>query len=249
MKNYLLMTATVTPPTDEAILTRRDPLLRLNDYIGAFEFYLNDQLTHIDGIIFVDNSNNPLKEIKELTKNYQGPKQIEVISFYGLDYPAEYTRGYGELKLIEYAYENSKLMQQMSNGDRFWKVTGRLKVLSINKIIKSSLEYFELCADFRYKRKQVDTRLIALNIKGYKKYLYKNSHEMQGQIIESWLFNKLTPMLQKKENLHILTEFRVVPRFEGFAGNMSVNYMAPKQRLIYFLRSIYLTTKYFFKPN
>lgn len=247
MKNYLLMTATVTPPTGETILTRTDPLLRLSDYIEAFTYYLSDQINAVDGIIFVDNSNHGLDEIRLLAKDYKGAKQIEILSFFGLDYPIEYNRGYGELKLMEYAFEHSKLMQSMLETDRFWKVTGRLKVITLDKIIKTAPQYFELCADFRYRRNQVDTRLIAFNIKGYKKYIYGRLHEMPGLIIESWLFKKLVPLLGTKEGADIATEFRVVAKFDGFAGYKSLNYMAPKQKLIYFLRTVYLRTKYFFK--
>ena len=249
MKNYLLMTATVTPPAGEAVLTRVDPLLRLTDYLQAFKYYLSDEITAIDGIIFVDNSNHALEEIRLLAQNYQGHKQIEILSFYGLDYPIEYNRGYGELKLIEYAYENSHLMQAMQDTDRFWKVTGRLKVMTLNKIINSAPAYFELCADFRASRNQVDTRLIAFNMIGYKKYIYGKLHEMPGLIIESWLFKKLVPLLGTHQPKGIETEFRAVAKFEGFAGYKSANYMAPKQQLIYFIRSVYLTIKYLFKSN
>ena len=249
MKNYLLMTATVTPPAGEAVLTRVDPLMRLTDYLQAFKYYLSDEITAIDGIIFVDNSNHALEEIRLLAQNYQGHKQIEILSFYGLDYPIEYNRGYGELKLIEYAYENSHLMQAMQDTDRFWKVTGRLKVMTLNKIINSAPAYFELCADFRASRNQVDTRLIAFNMIGYKKYIYGKLHEMPGLIIESWLFKKLVPLLGTHQPKGIETEFRAVAKFEGFAGYKSANYMAPKQQLIYFIRSVYLTIKYLFKSN
>lgn len=243
------MTATVTPPRGETILTRTDPLLRLNDYIEAFNYYLNDKITSIDGIIFVDNSNHALEKIRLHAQNYKGAKQLEILSFYGLDYPIEYNRGYGELRLIEHAFEHSKLMQSMLETDRFWKVTGRLKVITLDKIIKLAPQYFELFADFRYRRNQVDTRLIAFNVAGYKKYIYGRLHEMPGLIIETWLFKKLVPLLGTKEGAGIATEFRAVAKFDGFAGYKSLNYMAPKQKLIYFLRSVYLTTKYFFKTS
>lgn len=247
MKNYLLMTATVTPPAGEPLLTRADPAQRLQDYIDAFKFYLAEQHTNIDGIIFVDNSNHPLQELRQISQNYIGTKQIEILSFFGLDYPVEYGRGYGELKLIEYAYTNSKIMQSMKDDDRFWKVTGRLQVITINKIIMLSKDYFDVCADFRYRRSHVDTRLIAFSMAGYKKYIYGKFNELPGLIIETWLFKKLTPLLATKEGSAIQTEFRTVAKFKGFAGNGSVNYMAPKQQIIYFVRSVYLMVKYFFK--
>lgn len=247
MKNYLLMTATVTPPAGELLLTRTDPEQRLQDYTEAFKFYIDDQNTNIDGVIFVDNSGHSLEELRQIAKDYVGAKQIEILSFFGLDYPVEYGRGYGELRLIEYAYVNSKIMQSMHDGDRFWKVTGRLQVTTINRIIKASSHYFDVCADFRCRRSHVDTRLIAFSIAGYKKYIYVKLHELPGNIIETWLFKKLIPLLGTEDGLGMQTEFRVVAKFKGFAGNNSVNYMSPKQQLIYFVRSVYLTVKYFFK--
>lgn len=239
----------MTPPVTETLLTRVDPLLRLNDYVSAFKYYLSDQFTQVDMVVFVDNSSHPLSEIRSIADNYKGTKQVEILSFYGLDYPIEYTRGYGELKLIEYAFEHSTMINRMSDLDRIWKVTGRLKVVTLSHIMQRATKYFELCADFRYRRSQVDTRLIAFNIKGYKKFIYRKLDEMIGLNIESWLFNKLVPLLGKEEGVHILTEFRDVPRFEGFAGYMSVNYMSPRQRLIYTVRSVYLSCKYLFKDK
>ncbi|MDP3088416.1 MAG: hypothetical protein Q8M99_09570 [Methylotenera sp.] len=247
MKNYLLMTATVTPPAGELLLTRIVPAQRLQDYTEALKFYLDEQNSYIDGVIFVDNSGHSLEELRLIAQDYLGSKQIEILSFFGLDYPVEYGRGYGELKLIEYAYLNSKIMQAMKEDDRFWKVTGRLQVTTIKKIIKLSSAYFDLCADFRCSRGHVDTRLIAFSIAGYKKYIYGRFHELPGLIIETWLFNKLTPLLSTKEGANIQTEFKMVAKFKGFSGDGNFNYMAPKQQFIYFCRSVYLAVKYLFK--
>jgi hypothetical protein len=246
MKNYLLMTATVCPPIGEHGTKRIDVSIRLNDYMEAFNFYLSEQITTIDGILFVDNSNHALTEIKHIAQNYKGSKQLEILSFYGLDYPIEFNKGYGELKLIEYAFDHSQLIKSMTEDDHFWKVTGRLKVLTINKIINTAPKTFNIYADFRRRRGHVDTRLIAFSLNGYKKHVYGKSKEMLGSIIETWLFKKLIPLLGEKETEGIVPEFRVVAKYEGVAsGFMNVNYMAPKQRLIYFIRSIYLSTKYF----
>lgn len=241
------MTATVTPMMGEPLLTRTDPAQRLQDYVEAFQFYLDDQNANIDGIIFVDNSGASLEALRQIAQSYKGAKQVEILSFRGSDYPVEYGRGYGELKLIEYAYANSKVMQNMQDSDRFWKVTGRLQVTTIDRIIEATKGYFDVCADFRYRRSHVDTRLIAFSLAGYKKYIYGKLHELPGLIIETWLFKKLTPLLTEKEGAGIQTEFRAVAKFKGYGGNGSVNYMAPKQRLIYFLRSLYLAVKYFYK--
>ena len=189
------MTATVTPPSSEPWLVLMDTDQRLAQYVEAFKFYLGEQHSAIDGIVFVDNSNHPLEEIRRIANVYQGNKEIEIISFSGLGYPVEYGRGYGELKLIEHAYENSRMMQGMRSDDRFWKVTGRLQVTTIDKIIRATKLYFDVCADFRYRRGHVDTRLIAFSIAGYKKYLYAKSSELPGKIIETWLFKKFTQLL------------------------------------------------------
>lgn len=62
---------------------------------------------------------------------------VEFLSFYGLDYPLAYGRGYGEFKLIDHAIANSKLIGAGRFDDVVWKVTGRYIIENIVKIVRS----------------------------------------------------------------------------------------------------------------
>ena len=110
--SLLMMTATINPQPGAAGLDRTDPALRMKDYCEALDFYLSKKSRLIDRIVFVENSHSDLSPLQRLAENNRGSKQVEFVSFYGLDYPPEYIRGYGEFKLLDYAFHNSRLLTQ-----------------------------------------------------------------------------------------------------------------------------------------
>lgn len=142
-RNILLLTATIRPNTNQPGLVLSNVEERLAQYIKALEYYIHAKSSgYIDAIVFVDNSGY---DVSEISQKY-GRNDIEIISFYGLDYPSDYHRGYGEMTLVVKAYEYSKTLRQVKDFDRVWKVTGRYKVLNINKIMKySAIQYDLLC--------------------------------------------------------------------------------------------------------
>src|SRR4051812_36686201 len=108
----LLLTATITPPPGATYLARTDPGARLRDYLWAFDFYVNLPNKVIGRIVFVENSGGDLSELRRLAEQHP-EKEIEFISFFGLDYPPEYGRGYGEFKLIDHAFDHSELLARL----------------------------------------------------------------------------------------------------------------------------------------
>src|SRR5271169_5201413 len=99
MKNTLLLTSTIKPNPNQPKLKLTNPEERLEDYRKALVFYtgaLKEGI--IDRIVFVDNSGFDLKCLSDDFPS----SNIEWLSFFGLDYPTFYHRGYGEFKLIDY---------------------------------------------------------------------------------------------------------------------------------------------------
>ena len=132
MKRVLIITATLEPPKDAFKLKRVDVESRKEDYINALEFYTEKLEKNIlDYIVFVDNSNYDLKFLKDKFNN----DRIEYISFYGLDYNPKSSRGYGEFKLLDYAMENSKVVNQNRDNGVYYKITGRYILKNIGKLM------------------------------------------------------------------------------------------------------------------
>lgn len=162
MKNILLLTSTIKPNANQPNLVMTNPQERLVEYRNAMVFYTEAiKEGVIDGIVFVDNSGF---DLKNLSTEFPS-KNIEWISFYGLDYPSSYHRGYGEFKLIDYAFANSIVLKGLNESDRIWKVTGRYIIKNLKKVILYAPRKFELYCDIQ--DNWLDMALIAWSIKGY----------------------------------------------------------------------------------
>lgn len=104
------------------MLALKDPKVRRRQYLEAVRFYLNKTSFQI---VFVENSDF---DFKEFPKN---PERIEYLSFQSSCDSIGKGKGYQELKIMEYAFKNSRFLKQ---NPVIIKITGRLKVLNINKL-------------------------------------------------------------------------------------------------------------------
>ena len=174
--NLLLLTATITPAGGAPNLARFDPKVRLADYQTALRFYLSICGEVFDKIIFVENSNSDLSSLAAIAAEAGRSDDIEFISFYGLDYPTSYDRGYGECKLLDYAMETSVFVRDgfKSHGEnlKIWKVTGRYIIRNVRQIVRQQPKNFELYCNYRnHPMRVTDMFLMAWTVPGYQFYL------------------------------------------------------------------------------
>lgn len=133
----LIMTATITPPQNARSLSRIDPAARLADYLEALDYYTD--LIHrgtLDKIVFTENSSSDLGSLIALSQRKGCRESVEFLSFWGLDYPPEYGRGYGEFKILDHAMENSEFVRAAPPSSIIWKITGRYKWSNLDEIAR-----------------------------------------------------------------------------------------------------------------
>ena len=222
----LLLTATITPPRGVPNLKRTDPKQRYEDYVDAFSFYLSLPTEVIDRIVFIENSKSDIDRLRHLAANESNGKQIEFVCFDGLSYPPAYGRAYGEFKMLDYVFRNSLLIKAMEDSNHFWKVTGRLKVFNLPKIIAKAPSNYDLLMDFlRFPTKMTDLRLYSCSIKGYKRLLenvYETLIEANlNMSAESFLYQQ---WVDKTGQLGIVPRFVAQPRIGGIGGQHNVDY-------------------------
>jgi hypothetical protein len=237
--NVLVMTATISPPANAPHLLRRDPALRLTDYASALSFYRKLLGSCIDKIVFIDNSNSDVSSIAKPIMN-TGPKnRVELLSFHGLDHPAEYGRGYGEFKLLDYAMENSAALTALTSQDRVWKVTGRYIVINLQRVIEKAPEHFDLYYDMKnYPMKWVDTRLMAWTTIGYNKAFRGLYHELREDILKAPAETRLYPVLRTFVGQPgVVPRFTVQPRIGGIRGYDNKNFLRGRNLLKYHIRA------------
>lgn len=214
----LLMTACIKPYGNNFYKYVASAEDRLEQYIDALKFYIT--CSDVSQIVFCDNSNYKTEkeqEIMQLARENQ--KEVEWISFEGdKNATLKFGKGYGEGEIIEYAIENSRLMRGKSG---FLKVTGRLKVRNINKIvngIEENEDYFigdiyngwnEIDTRFFYCRKDTYIR----KIKG----IYKLCNDGTELIFERLVKIKLN----NKANYKPFVEY---PDIDGIASGKGIVY-------------------------
>jgi hypothetical protein len=222
-RNLLLMTATIRPPEGAIGLTRTDPETRLGDYLGAMSFYL-DQVAKasVAKIIFVDNSDSAaaLGRIEELVGRSGLSDRVELISYFGLDYPPSYGRTYGELKLIDRAYELSRTLASRGPDDVVWKVTGRYTVRPIERIIRKRPGDADLyCNARKYPRRYADLYLLSWTEDGYQNFLRGIYEKLRvDNTIEPGeaLFYDL--LGEASGRIKVVPRFNVTPYIAGIRG-------------------------------
>lgn len=185
-KNILLLTATIKPNPNQPQLKLTNPQERLADYRKALIFYTNmlDEGV-IDRLVFVDNSGFDLKCLSDDFPS----KKIEWLSFFGLDYPSSYHRGYGEFKLIDYAFANSVTLNELSKGDVVWKITGRYIIQNLKSVIKYSPGQFDLYCDI--KNNWIEMGIIAWSFTGYENFIRGMSENFKTSMAPELILAKL----------------------------------------------------------
>ena len=219
-RNVLLMTATVTPLQGIPALARTDPTLRLQDYQASLAFYVKLLGDGFDAIIFAENSNSDIAPLIAACATCRHSDRVEFISFYGLDYPPQYGRGYGEFRLIDYAITNSKLLLPQ---DVIWKVTGRYIVKNIKRIVNSRPAAADIYCHMRnYPYRLCELYLLAWTDRGYEaaiKGIYpklRNDVVSNIHTIEETLFRGL--LEQSRGTINVAPRFDVVPVVQGVRG-------------------------------
>ncbi len=249
----VLMTATITPPKNAVALKRVDCKQRENDYAEALKYYLSIPDQYVDRIIFAENSNSDLSNLKKVVNDTSHNKTVEFLEYKnGNNFPPQYGRGYGELKLIDYAVDNSKILTE---DDFIWKVTGRYKLLNIIKLIKTQPKRFSIYCDLRkYRINAADTRAYAFTLQGYRRYLYNKYHHLKkldelngpkNMIMSEIAWFSLIYANIRNEFVRddfdelIFPRLKYVPHFEGMmGGSKNYSFDSPKEKRKYVLKSI-----------
>lgn len=216
-------------------LARIDPAERLEDYRRALEFYLSLPDRAVDRIVFAENSNSDLGVLAELVEERGGNKDVELLPFDGLDYPVEYGRGVGETMLIETALSRSRLLGALGPDDPFWKITGRLRIQTFERLVATAPAGAALYADFRrYPRHWVDTRVFACTPAAFRRLFGPRVKAMRQDELaragfsapEEWLFEELLP---ERDGGGLVPRLRVEAVIHGYSG-FDEDYARPSRR-------------------
>jgi hypothetical protein len=234
--NTLVLTATIQPLSGIPQLRRISPADRLNDYARALSFYCNISEKIIPRIVFIENSNADLSELENVVSRASASDRVEFISFYGLDYPAGYGRGYGEFKLLDYGMEHSRTLASADPNTTFWKITGRYMILNIVRMIRDAPSSFDLYCDVRdWPMPWLDLRVFACTLKGYRTILQGVYPQLNESAINMAPEQYLHSVINELAKVHkIATKFQNEPFVDGVRGKDLKNYSSGINLLKFF---------------
>lgn len=162
-KLVILLTGCINP-NGMSFTELQNPDIRKAQYIEAIKFYLKNT---DNAIVFVENSGNDISS--EFL--YQDDR-LEIITFSGNDYDKALGKGYGEMLILKYAFENSHFIKRSS---AICKITGRYKVLNVKHILQSYLESdCDVMVDLTRRMKYADSRIFIADKHFFLDFLFKN---------------------------------------------------------------------------
>lgn len=215
--NILLVTAAINIENKNVPFTKIvSKNYRIEQYENALD-WLIENTPNLDGIVFCDNTNFLLQNANIIEKADRYKKKLEVMAFQS-DYESvvKQGKGYGEGEIIKFALQNSKLLAE---ADNFYKLTGRLIVKNLNKVISESSKYINYFivhpAEFSGSA-LVSTVFYKVNVDFYRKNLidtYKKVDDLNGVYLEKLFYNVL---LDCGTNIR---SFPIFPKISGKSGS------------------------------
>lgn len=127
-KSLIFLTGCINP--NGMIFTKlQDQIARRKHYIDSIKFYL---LKTSNPILFVENSG---VDISEEFKMEIDTGRLEILTFDGNNYDKSLGKGLGEMMIMKHAIKHSKFFEI---SEVVLKITGRYKILNIEKFLKNS---------------------------------------------------------------------------------------------------------------
>lgn len=134
-KDALILTAAINPGATPNV-KMSDPEERLFQYLCSLVSWI--QFSNISPIIFCENTDYDYdySQIIQMAENFN--KHLEILLFVGNNESYKYGKGWGEGKIIEYVFKNSKVLH---HHNCFYKITGQYFLKNCDEIIDLHQEY------------------------------------------------------------------------------------------------------------
>ncbi len=201
---------------------------RLSQYIASIDYAI-EHYKSISEIVFCENTDYIFDYSSLKEKALKNDKKLEVISFKG-DYSSiqRLGKGYGEGEIIEYALKKSELIRQC---DVFYKLTGRLVVKNMDKIVAATQSFNSFIyypkSIYKIPKDHIETYFYKVDKNLYVKYLidaHRDIDETQFRYLEHLFYERLSKI--------DLQSFKLVPLISGFSGTSGNSYEPKMKDLI-----------------
>ena len=176
-------------------------------------------------IVFCNNSGEDISY-----KIHDAHKRIEFLTYKGNDFDRSLGKGYGEFRIMQFAFENSQFIKAASY---IIKVTGKLKVLNIKENLRLVFGLFGYRDSFLVVKRfpppvsGSDSRCFVVNPFFLHLFLYgggeKNLNDEKGYYFEHLLFKSV----EESRKLFFLLDFPLPLQIDGYSWTDGEKYYLP----------------------
>ena len=193
---------------------------RLKQYLQSIDYAITEYKT-ISKIVFCENTGFDYDYTSLKKKAINLGKTLEILSFKG-DYNEikQKGKGYGEGEIIDYALKSSKTLIEC---EAFYKLTGRLIVANMDKIVATTLSD----NSFIFHPKLI----YAMPVDHIETYFYKTSKELYiSRLIDSYQevdeskFRFLEHIFYERLSNFNIRSFKIAPIINGYSGTSGEHY-------------------------
>jgi len=224
MNNHCVVLTCTVKPKAEVAVTRRDPEIRLNDYVEAIIKW-HGLSTKLNFRILVIENSNSLERVKERL-----PKNIRDSVVFHQSSPdvnsGKEGISAGEFLMLK---DSISVIEAMKGIDFCWKVTGRLFVTNFRKISKSQNSQMKVNR-FYSPRHIIDTRFFGISFPLYSRVFsqeinFTTRKEPQSSLsLETQTFSTMEDFLTRvchelEANGNWVQSLNQIPAFEGFSAS------------------------------
>lgn len=216
-QSVILLTACVNPKG--MLFTQlQNPQIRLQQYKETLKWYLENIS---EKIVLVENT---LCDFSNDFSDFIAAGRLECLTFDGNSYDRKLGKGYGEALIIKTALEQSKILRKC---DIIIKITGRLKVKNINRLIHDIKNHNTIYAntDLRNGHVFCYSALFISPKEFLNNYFLPKINRLddsEGYFFEHLLYDS---MIQWKKEGGKHTEFKQPLIIDGVSGTSGERYM------------------------
>jgi hypothetical protein len=212
---------------------------RERQYLTALQDLLECCPSRVASVVFAENSGADLSRFHELAGHFAARRpSVELLSFNQNDFPRELGKGYGEFHLLDSALRASSAARSATH---FVKLTGRLRVANLARILRKLPAEFDFAGDFSppsasAPEGMMDTRLFAARTAFFLPKLAGLADRMddsRGRIAERVIYDAARTWTDAR----IVALLPCEPRWRGASGSHGARYDSPRQRLKYPLKA------------
>lgn len=189
-----LLTGTIVVSQHMKQVSLVDAAERKKQYLDCIRWLIEQRF--FKRIIFCENSGYAGEDFESVRKL----AEKHGISFEYLSFTADeketikHGKGYGEAKIIEYVMDHSQLIHC---GEYFFKLTGRLKICNLGRILRKQQlkkENIYINRFFRHKTHYADTRAFFMPVAVYESFFrmcYLKCDDASGMYLERVFFDTI----------------------------------------------------------